>query len=83
MLLAPHGDKSRVHGWGPFFYSDGFFARGDVGMYWKRSIGYPATKIMIDMLALQTVFLAVLAAVLVNLRKRRPQQSDAGRPRAA
>ena len=66
MLIAPHGDKYRVNGWGPFFYSDGFFVPGR-GFVSSRP--YSSGRVNIDMLALQTVFLAVLAAVLVNLRK--------------
>jgi hypothetical protein len=64
MMLAPHGDKSGVDGWGLFFswyYLDYSAAEG-----WDWT---GRSKVMIDMLILQTVFLAVLAAVLVNLRK--------------
>jgi hypothetical protein len=63
MLLAPHGTKpGGLRGWGPFFSDYGFsaqdFAYGVIG------------RVMIDMLILQTVFLAVLFALIVNIRWR-------------
>jgi hypothetical protein len=68
MLLAPHGERS-IEGWGPFFYSNGYFVPGRVGFYWNHPhFGYER-NLMIEMLILQTVFLAILGAVLVNLRK--------------
>lgn len=68
MMLAPHGDKSSVEGWGPFFYSDGYFVRGDVGFWWYS---FNRKNVMIDMLALEIVFLAVLFSVVANIRWRR------------
>jgi hypothetical protein len=63
MMLAPHGGKHGLQGWGPFFSETGFSARD----FAYRDIG----RVMIDMLALEIVFLAVLFAVLVNMRWRR------------
>lgn len=80
MLLAPHGNKyGSVEGFGPFFSNGALihptcfdcWYRG----WWGTGIFYGAAgRVMIDMLALETVFLAVLFAVLVNLRK--PQASN-------
>jgi hypothetical protein len=69
MMLAPHGSKNGfVRGWGPFFSENGFsaqnFAYHDVG------------RVMIDMLAVQTVFVAVLFALVVNIRWRRPGKKN-------
>jgi hypothetical protein len=64
MLLAPHGGKRGIEGWGPFFSAQGFDVSRGV---WD---GY-AGRVMIDMLALEMVFLAVLFAVVVNIRWRR------------
>jgi hypothetical protein len=74
MMLAPHGERS-IAGWGPFFYSNGYFVPGRVGFYWTHPYYGYERKLMIDMLILQTIFLAVLFAVLVNIRWRRnPKQ---------
>ncbi len=63
MLLAPHGNKpGSLRGWGPFFSDYGLSAQDFV----YRDIG----RVMIDMLILQTVFLSVLFAVIVNIRWR-------------
>ena len=63
MLLAPHGNKvGGLRGWGPFFSDYGFSAQDFA--YWQ--IG----RVMIDMLILQTVFLAVLFAVIANIHWR-------------
>jgi hypothetical protein len=72
MMLAPHGDKHGVSGFGPFFYDWSWFG---ASYYWYP--GWFGTRVchigrvMIDVLILQTIFLAVLAAVLVNIRSRR------------
>ena len=71
MLLAPHGERSSIAGWGRFFYSGGYFVPGRVGFYWTHPYYGYEKKVMIDMLALETVFLAVLFAVCVNLRRSR------------
>jgi hypothetical protein len=63
MMLAPHGDRS-IAGWGPFVSRYGFDLR--FGTVWFHDL---PGRVMIDMLTLQTIFLAVLFAVLVNLRK--------------
>jgi len=69
MLFAPHGEKTGViRGWGPFFSDSGFSAQNFA--YWR--IG----RVMIDMLAVQTAFLAVLFAVLVNIRWRWPGKKN-------
>ena len=69
MMLAPHGDRGgSISGWGPFFYSDGYFVPGDVGFWWYS---FNPKKVMIDMLALEIVFLAVLFSVVANIRWRR------------
>ena len=64
MLLAPHGGKYGVDGFGPFFLREGFTKTSGTGIFYG-TIG----RVMMDMLALQIVFLAVLFAVCVNLRK--------------
>jgi hypothetical protein len=64
MMLAPHGGKQGIEGWGPFFSANGFHVTS--GGIWY---GY-AGRVMIDMLALEMVFLAVLFAVVVNIRWR-------------
>ena len=57
MLLAPHGGKYGVEGWGPFFSPQGFQVT-------SRGIWYGgAGRVMIDMLA--------LFAIAVNIRWRR------------
>ena len=72
MLLAPHGFKGRVDGWGPFFSNQGFVKTSGGGWYhgwWGTGIYYGwAGRVMIDMLALEMVFLAVLFAVVANIR---------------
>jgi hypothetical protein len=65
MLLAPHGGRSGVEGWGPFFFTQGFHLTST--RIWYGNAG----RVMIDMLALEMVFLAVLFAVVVNIRWRR------------
>jgi hypothetical protein len=75
MLLAPHGGKHGVDGFGPFFCDWSWFglSRAD---YWYPT-GWFGTRVcnigrvMIDMLILQTIFLAVLFTLLVNIRWRR------------
>jgi hypothetical protein len=64
MMLAPHGNKYSVNGWGPFFSVKGFDVSS--GGIWYHQTG----RVMIDMLALEMVFLAVLFAVIVNIRWR-------------
>lgn len=68
MLLAPHGSKYGVEGFGPFWSLTGLARCGPGGPLpiWWRDIG----RVMIDMLALETVFLGVLFAVLANIRRR-------------
>lgn len=63
MMLAPHGGKQGIEGWGPFFSDYGFSARDFA--FWH--IG----RVMIDMLALEIVFFAVLLAVIANINWRR------------
>jgi hypothetical protein len=66
MMLAPHANKQRITAYGPFFAHSGFSP--DDFTY----IGlYGTDRVAIDALALQTVFLAVLFAVIVNIRWRR------------
>jgi hypothetical protein len=61
MVFAPHGGKHGVEGWGLFFSTNGF----DL----KTGISYgPVGRVMIDMLVLETVFLAVLFVIAVNIR---------------
>ena len=57
MLLAPHGDKFGVEGFGPFFSRHGYTANYSKTWIWYHDLG---EKTMIYMLILQTVFLAVL-----------------------
>ena len=64
MMLAPHGGKYGIAGWAPFFSAQGFHVTS--GGIWYEDAG----KVMIDMLALEMVFLAVLFAVVVNIRGR-------------
>jgi hypothetical protein len=76
MMLAPHGGKNGVDGFGPFFSNGGFIKTCPGCWYrgwWDTGIFYgSAGRVMIDMLALETVFLAVLFAVVVNIRSSRP-----------
>ena len=65
MMLAPHGDKYGVDGFGPFFSVGALMLDGS-GIF----IGH-AGRVMIDMLALEIIFLGVLFAVVVNIRWRR------------
>ena len=73
MMLAPHGNKYVVYGFGPFFSIQGLTKAhpGDWYLGWLGTGIFYGTigRVMIDMLILQTLFLAVLFAVLVNLRK--------------
>jgi hypothetical protein len=72
MMLAPHGGKQGVEGWGAFF-SDRGVSVGPGGIYYGH-----AGRVMIDMLALEVVFLAVLFAMIVNIRRswrRNPKQN--------
>jgi hypothetical protein len=62
MLLAPHGGKYGVKGWGRFFSENGFHVTSS-GIWYAR-VG----RVMIDMLILQTIFLGVLFAVIANIR---------------
>ena len=68
MLLAPHGNKYGVEGFGPFWSVTGFSRCGPGGPLpiWWLGIG----RVMIDMLALEIIFLAVLFAVASNLSRR-------------
>jgi len=68
MLLAPHGDKFGVEGFGPFFSRHGYTVNYSRTWIWYHDL---REKTMIEMLALQTVFLAVAASVIVNIRWRR------------
>ena len=70
MMLAPHGGKYGIAGWGPFFSVKGFDLRS--GGIWYHDTG----RVMIDMLALEMVFLAVLFAVVVNIRWRRKPSAE-------
>jgi hypothetical protein len=71
MMLAPHGDKRGVDGFGPFFYDWSWFGVSR-GAYWYP--GWFGTqvcnigRVMIDMLILETIFLAVFFALAVNIR---------------
>jgi hypothetical protein len=65
MLLAPHGGKYGAVGFGPFL-SSWCYGIGSAGIYYNEP-----SRVMIDMLILQTIFLAVLFAVCVNLRRPR------------
>jgi hypothetical protein len=65
MMLAPHGGKQGVYGWGPFFSAKGFHVTSS--RIWYGDAG----RVMIDMLALEIVFLAVLLAIMVNVHWRR------------
>jgi hypothetical protein len=75
MLLAPHGGKYGVEGFGPFFSSQGFTKTPGDLVSWltgKSEIFYGTIgRVMIDMLALEIIFLGVLFAVAVNIRWRR------------
>ena len=81
MLLAPHGAREHISGYGPFFshkgLADGYW--GDLYVYeWNgHEFIREDARVMIDMLALETVFLAVLFALVVNIRWRR-QKSEIG-----
>ena len=69
MMIAPHGYVlheqgqvlTGVKGWGPFFSTEGFGTSDGIGC---GVIG----RVMIDMLVLEIVFLAVLFAIIVNIR---------------
>jgi hypothetical protein len=84
MMLAPHGDyehgrHTQIKGFGPFFSDYGFIAARTGYGCSKLWIGSgscyaEAGRIMIDMLALEIVFLAVLFAVVVNIPWRRRQK---------
>src|SRR5262249_39344333 len=65
MMLAPHGGKQGIQGWGPFFSAKGFGVTSS-GIWYGN-----AGRVMIDMLALEIVFLSVLFAVIANIRWRR------------
>ena len=73
MLLAPHDERSSIGLQGAVFFLFWrlFSFPAGVGFYWTRPYYGYEKKVMIDMLALQTVFLAVLFAVCVNLRRSR------------
>jgi hypothetical protein len=79
MLLAPHGDKGGVNGWGLFSSDYGIYMQTNWGDLRTARCGYgPIGRVMIDMLALEIIFLAVLFALLVNIRwrgKRKPPVS--------
>jgi hypothetical protein len=72
MMLAPHGGKNGIEGFGPFFSNGAFVKTCSVCWYrgwWGTGIFYgSAGRVMIDMLALEIIFLGVLFAVLVNIR---------------
>jgi hypothetical protein len=63
MMLIPRGDVYGIHTWLPFFYD-------------TRWLGFEARNLEINWSAfiLQTVFAAVLFAVVVNLLPRRPRK---------
>ena len=68
MLFAPHGHEYGVNGWGPFFLDGGYTLNySKTWVWWQPGRG----KVMLDMLALEIVFLGVLFAVLANIRWRR------------
>jgi hypothetical protein len=78
MLLAPHGDRQHISGYGPFFGQEGFTLAAD--HYWGDLYVYDwngkafireNARVMIDMLALEMIFLGVLFAVIVNVRTPR------------
>jgi len=70
MMLAPHGGKYGIAGWGPFFSAQGFHVTS--GGIWYEDAG----RVMIDMLALEMVFLSVLFAIVVNIRWRRKPRAE-------
>jgi len=78
MLLAPHGDKNGVQGFGPFFSNYGFRAAGTgcgcSGWIGTFSCYAEVGRVMIDMLVLQTLFLVVLFVVIVNLFPHRQRK---------
>jgi hypothetical protein len=77
MLLAPHGNKGRVEGWGLFFSNYGLYIQTTWGDLRTAECGYGGIgRVMIDMLALETVFLAVLFAVIMNIRWRRKPKAE-------
>src|SRR5919108_5625822 len=61
MLLAPHGDKYGVKGFGPFFSTHGF-----AGSPWNPG-WWRVGRVVIDMLTLEAIFLVVLSAAVVNI----------------
>jgi hypothetical protein len=69
MMLAPHGNKQNgVEGWGLFFSDYGLFMRTKWGDVRTAQCGYADIgRVMIDMMALQMVFLSVLFALIVNI----------------
>jgi len=70
MMLAPHGGRQGIVGWGPFFSEAGLEVS-------SNGIRFDDTgRVMIDMLALEIVFLAVLFALVVNIRWRRPGEKN-------
>ena len=77
MLFAPHGNKrGEVEGWGVFFSDYGLSMQTDWGDLRTTRCGYGSIgRVMIDMLAVQTAFLAVLFAVVVNIRWRRKEKA--------
>ena len=78
MLFAPHGNKGVVEGWGLFFSDYGLYMRTDWGDLRTAQCGYASIgRVMIDMLALEIVFLAVLFAIVVNIRWRRRPKAEA------
>lgn len=74
MLLAPHGSKYGVKGFAPFWSTSGLARCGPGGplpIWWLH-----IDRVMIDMLILQTIFLAVLFAVIVNVRFRQTVRAE-------
>ena len=74
MMLASRGNKYGINGFGQFVSNKGLSIeyQGSAWgffVYWN-DIG----RVMIDMLALEIVFLAVLFAVVVNIRWQRKEE---------
>jgi hypothetical protein len=72
---APRGNKYVVYGFGPFFSIQGLTKAhpGDWYLGWLGTGIFYGTigRVMIDMQALEIIFLGVLFAVVVNIRWRR------------
>ena len=77
MMLAPHGGKYGIEGFGPFFSSQGFTKTAGDLVSWlagKSEIFYGTIgRVMIDMLVLEIIFLGVLFAIIANIWRRKPK----------